>query len=62
MLKLPTTGKTCLIEEIKIVPNGEPKPVKAMELSHESVRSMKTAMPYEWSSVSNNQPFIKAIL
>lgn len=32
MLKLPTTDETCLIEEIKIVPNGEPKPVKAMKI------------------------------
>ena len=31
MLKL-NENETCLIEEIKIVPNGEPKPVKAMEL------------------------------
>ena len=31
-LKLPTTDETCLIEEIKIVPNGEPKPVKAMKI------------------------------
>ena len=32
MLKLPTSGETCLIEEIKIVPNGDPKPVKAMKI------------------------------
>lgn len=35
MLKLPTTGETCVIEEIKIVPNGEQKPVKAMKISQQ---------------------------
>ena len=37
MLKLPTTGETCVIEEIKIVPNGEQKPVKAMKISQQEV-------------------------
>ncbi|KAL3835867.1 hypothetical protein ACJMK2_021328, partial [Sinanodonta woodiana] len=32
MLQLPNVENACLIEEIKIVPNGEPKPVKAMKL------------------------------
>ncbi|XP_067687667.1 semaphorin-5A-like [Haliotis asinina] len=36
MFKVPRTNRTCLIEEIKIVPNGEPKPVKAMKISPES--------------------------
>lgn len=38
MFKVPRSNKTCLIEEIKIVPNGEPKPVKAMKISPESVK------------------------
>ncbi|XP_041371598.1 semaphorin-5B-like [Gigantopelta aegis] len=35
MLKLVNVSTVCLVEEIKIVPNGEPKPVKAMKISHE---------------------------
>ncbi|CAG5131022.1 unnamed protein product, partial [Candidula unifasciata] len=33
MLRLPGTDKTCLIEEIKIVSNGRPRPVTNMRLS-----------------------------
>ncbi|XP_035826394.1 semaphorin-5A [Aplysia californica] len=33
MLRLPGTNKTCLIEEIKIVQNGKPRPVKSMKIS-----------------------------
>ena len=37
MVTLVNRSSACLIEEIKIVPNGEPKPVKAMKISHERV-------------------------
>ncbi|PVD36119.1 hypothetical protein C0Q70_03092 [Pomacea canaliculata] len=33
MVRLPGKSVTCLLEEIKIVPNGRPRPVKAMKLS-----------------------------
>jgi hypothetical protein len=37
MMRLPGKDKnpstTCLVEDIKIVPNGKPRPVKAMVLS-----------------------------
>ncbi|KAK7092629.1 hypothetical protein V1264_008349 [Littorina saxatilis] len=38
MMRLPATSSspsiTCLVEDIKIVPNGKPRPVKAMKLSY----------------------------
>ena len=37
MVQLPSTNETCLIEEIKIVPNGEYKPVKSMRISTKQV-------------------------
>lgn len=37
MLRLPGTEKTCLIEEIKIVANGHPRPVKNMKISSAKV-------------------------
>lgn len=33
MVRLPETKQTCLIEEIKIVENGHPRPVKNMKIS-----------------------------
>ena len=33
----PKSNKTCLIEEIKIVPNGDHKPVKEMRISTDEV-------------------------
>ncbi|GFR92921.1 semaphorin-5B-like [Elysia marginata] len=35
MVHLPETKQTCLVEEIKIVQNGHPKPVKNMKISPE---------------------------
>ncbi|KAI8777897.1 semaphorin-5A [Biomphalaria glabrata] len=35
MMRHPTGKSTCLIEEIKIVPNGHPKPVQNMKISTE---------------------------
>lgn len=37
LVNLPGVSETCLVEEIKIVPNGEPKPVKLMKMSHDKV-------------------------
>lgn len=38
--KVATLGsKACLIEEIKIVPNGEPRPVKSMKISPDKVQT-----------------------
>ena len=47
LMKHPVTGETCLIEEIKIVPNGEPKPVKAMKIYPKEVKY------YSKASLSN---------
>ena len=37
---LPNEGTTCLLEEIKVVPNGDHKPIKEMKLSKEAVSIM----------------------
>lgn len=41
MATMPKSNETCLIEEIKIVPNGERKPVKAMRISSDQVKVYK---------------------
>ena len=48
MMRLPTSPPspsgppfvTCMVEDIKIVPNGKPRPVKAMKLSPTKVGSL----------------------
>lgn len=37
LVQLPGTDKTCLIEEIDLVPNGDHKPVKQLQISREKV-------------------------
>jgi len=37
LVRLPGHNKTCMIEEIKIVPNGDHKPVKAIKLASDMV-------------------------
>ena len=37
MAKMPKSTEMCLIEEIKIVPNGARKPVKALKISSKKV-------------------------
>ena len=37
MIRFPQTNISCLIEEIKIVENGHPRPVKNMKISENHV-------------------------
>lgn len=37
MLNLPTEKEPCLIEEIKVTPNGDFKPIKQLRISKEHV-------------------------
>lgn len=37
MLNLPTENEPCLIEEIKVTPNGDFKPIKQLRISKEHV-------------------------
>ena len=67
MMRLPTPSSssssepsfvTCMVEEIKIVPNGKPRPVKAMKFSPSKVgctspplASLATSLPYPYPPV-----------